>query len=88
LYEKLIKEILEKKREIVEKISELQKQKRAYENVYNSIKELQSQYDKENNNLAYQKGICPFPKECDQKDYCTKGCNADTCNNGHAYRMS
>lgn len=37
--------------------------------------------DKRNNNLATQKGVCPFPSLCNKREYCTK----DSC---HAFRRS
>jgi hypothetical protein len=35
-------------------------------------------------------GTCPFPEQCNRYDVCklSEGCNADTCSNGNAYRMS
>lgn len=40
-------------------------------------------------NLATNKGTCPFPNECDERFKCTKSsCHYDTCSNGFAYRMS
>lgn len=39
--------------------------------------------------LAVNKGICPFPDQCDERFKCTKNsCSYDTCSNGFAYRMS
>lgn len=40
------------------------------------------------NKTALEKGICPFPDDCDGRDSCTYNhCNADVCSNGYAYKM-
>jgi len=36
----------------------------------------------------WQRISCPFPFVCNEFPCETLSCNADTCSNGHAYRMS
>jgi hypothetical protein len=53
------------------------------------MSKLQNEYEKQNGNLAVQKGICPFPEKCSVRNSCIKNsCNADVCSNGYTYRFS
>jgi hypothetical protein len=83
-----MQEILDKKKEIESKITELHKEEDAYKDAHQSLRKLQGKFEEKNNNLATQKGVCPFPNACRERFYCTEGCNADACDNGFAYRMS
>lgn len=38
--------------------------------------------------LEHPKGDCPFPDGCSSFPCKTLSCNADVCDNGHAYRFS
>lgn len=70
-------------------IYELSERKKEREKARESIRLLQAEEEKKVGNLAVQKGICPFPDACEKAKYCTLNrCNADTCSNGYAYRMS
>lgn len=72
-----------------DQIRELSGKRQEREKARDSIKLLQAEEDAKGGKLATQKGICPFPKECSKAKYCTADrCNADTCSNGYAYRMS
>lgn len=77
------------KKEYENQIKEKEKEIKNVENAIKELEKIQADYDREQRNLAVQKGVCPFPKECNERDYCTKDrCNADVCSNGYAYRMS
>ena len=70
-------------------ISQLQEERKIKTNAKEAIKSLQAEIERQNNNLSIQKRICPFPESCSLINSCTKNyCNADTCSNGYAYRMS
>ncbi len=89
MYKEIIKTITEQINNINKDISELQKTKQTKVDAKEAIEKLQTEYEKENNNLAIQKKICPFPEDCNLVDSCIKNyCNADVCDNGYAYRMS
>ena len=89
MYEKILTDIKEKMDKIKEQIKKFEKELKVYKDAYEAILKLQARYDKEMGNLAVQKGVCPFPEECNRREYCTTDyCNADACDNGHCYRMS
>jgi hypothetical protein len=70
-------------------IRELSEKRQGREKARTSILLLQAEEDQKAGKLATQKGICPFPEACSKANYCTADrCNADTCSNGYAYRMS
>lgn len=72
-----------------DQIRELSEKRQGREKARTSILLLQAEEDAKAGKLATQKGICPFPKECSKAKTCTADrCNADTCSNGYAYRMS
>ncbi len=89
MYSQIREEISAKIKEIDKQIKELQKEQKAYSDVIIAIREMQAVEDKRAGRLAVQKGICPFPNCCNQRNYCTKdSCNADVCDNGYCYRQS
>jgi len=89
MYKEIIKSLSDQISEVNKQITDLQKNKQIKVGAKEAIEKLQAEYERDNNNLAVQKGICPFPKECNLKDSCIKNyCNADTCSNGYAYRFS
>jgi hypothetical protein len=68
---------------------ELLVKKKEREKAWEAIKLLQAEEDRKAGKLATQKGICPFPNDCKERNYCIADrCNADTCDNGFTYRMS
>jgi len=81
---KLNNELNQLKLHIKEKEKDIERTKE----IIKELKIMQGNYDRENYNLSTQKGICPFPDQCNEKDFCTSGCHADVCSNGFTYRMS
>jgi len=89
VYDKIIEDIQNKISDIDKKIKELQKEKEVYLNFIKSVRDMKAIEDRKAGRLAVQKGICPFPDSCNQRNYCTADhCNADACSNGYAYRTS
>lgn len=89
MYKEIIKTLNEQISNLAKQIRELQDYQKIKTDARKAIEKLQAEYEKENNNLAVQKGVCPFPDKCNLKDECIKNsCNADVCDNGHCYRMS
>jgi len=89
MYKEIIKTLNQQISDIAKQIRESQDTQKTKVDAMKAIEKLQAEYEKENNNLAIQKGICPFPEDCNEKDSCIKNhCNADCCDNGYCYRMS
>ncbi len=89
MYDKIIEDIQNKITEIDKKVKELQKEREVYLNFIKSVRDMKAVEDRKAGRLAVQKGICPFPDSCNQRNYCTAdNCNADACSNGYAYRTS
>ncbi len=89
MYKEIIKTINQQVNDISKQINQLQNDQKIKVEAMKAIEKLQAEYEKENGNLAIQKGVCPFPDSCSIATVCTKNsCNADTCSNGYAYRMS
>jgi len=89
MYKEIIKTINQQVSDIAKQIRELQNSQKTKIDAQKAIEKLQAEYEQDNNNLAVQKGICPFPESCSLVNDCTKDyCNADTCSNGYAYRFS
>jgi hypothetical protein len=88
-YNKVLEDMQAKIAEINGKIEELQKERSVYADVIEAITALKAAEDQRAGRLAVQKGVCPFPESCKERFQCTRdSCNADTCSNGYAYRMS
>ncbi len=89
MYKEIILTIDNQISDLNKQISKLQEERKVKTNAKEAIELLQAETEKQNNNLAIQKEICPFPESCSLVNSCTKNyCNADTCSNGYAYRMS
>jgi len=89
MYKEIIKILNQQISDIAKQIRELQSSQKTKMDAQKAIEKLQSEYEKDNNNLAIQKGICPFPESCSLVDDCIKNyCNADECSNGYAFRRS
>lgn len=89
VYRKVEEEMRSRIVEIDKKIDELRKEREAYACVIEAIRGLKAVEDRKAGRLAVQKGVCPFPNECNKRFTCTAdSCNADTCVNGFAYKMS
>ena len=89
MYKEIINTLSEQINDINQQIIKLTEDKNNKIKAKDAIELLQCELEAKNNNLAIQKGICPFDKECSLIKTCTKDyCNADTCSNGYAYRMS
>ena len=89
MYKEIIKSLTDQINEVNKQITDLQKNKQIKIDAKEAIKILQAEYERDNNNLAVQKGICPFPENCKLVKECVLNyCSADCCDNGYAYRMS
>lgn len=89
MYTDIIKHLNEEIVALQKQIQELTKKKQGREKARDAIRLLQAEEDRKAGKLAVQKGICPFPESCNEREFCTSDkCNADTCSNGYAYRMS
>ncbi len=85
----LKQELEEIKEETNKKIEDKKQEITNIQQAIDGLWKIQSEYDREKGNLATQKGICPFPNNCDERNRCTlNSCNADTCDNGYAFRWS
>jgi hypothetical protein len=89
MYTDILEHIGTEIQDIQKQIEALAERKQDREKARTSILLLQAEEDAKAGKLATQKGICPFPEACSKANYCTADrCNADTCANGYAYRMS
>ena len=89
LYKDIIQHLNDEIRALESQIYELSAKKQEREKALKAIKKLQVEEDRKAGKLAVQKGICPFPDSCNEREFCTNDrCSADVCSNGYAYRMS
>jgi hypothetical protein len=89
LYTDILKHIHGEISSLNKQIQELATKRQEREKARDAIVLLQAEEDRKAGKLATQKGICPFPNDCKERNYCIADrCNADTCDNGFAYRMS
>jgi uncharacterized protein YydD (DUF2326 family) len=89
MYTDILKHIDEEISSLSKQIQELSEKRREREEARDAIRLLQAEEDAKAGKLATQKEICPFPEKCSRAKFCTYDrCNADTCSNGYAYRMS
>lgn len=89
MYKEIIQTIDDQIKDLGKQILQLQEERKIKTNAKETIELLQAETERQNNNLAIQKEIYPFPESCSLINFCTKNyCNADTCSNGYAYRMS
>ena len=89
MYKDVIKGIGEEISLLDKEIYGLDEKRRMRKEAQKAIEKLQAEFEASHNNLAVQKGVCPFPESCNLVDSCTKNhCRADVSQNGHAYRMS
>lgn len=89
MYTEILKELADRIRELDKQIAELSGKRQQYIKALEVLRKLQAEEDAKAGRLAVQRGVCPFPNSCDEREYCTRDhCDADTCTNGYAYRMS
>ncbi len=89
MYADILKHLAGEISSLNKQAQELLVKKKEREKAWEAIKLLQAEEDRKAGKLAIQKGICPFPNDCKERNYCIADrCNADTCDNGFTYRMS
>ncbi len=89
MYADILKHLAGEISSLNKQAQELLVKKKEREKAWEAIKLLQAEEDRKAGKLATQKGICPFPNDCKERNYCIADrCNADTCDNGFTYRMS
>ncbi len=89
MYADILKHLAGEISSLDKQAQELLVKKKEREKAWEAIKLLQAEEDRKAGKLATQKGICPFPNDCKERNYCIADrCNADTCDNGFTYRMS
>lgn len=89
MYTEIITDLKNRIAELTGQIIELDKKREQYKKGLEAIRKLQAEEDAKAGKLAVQRGICPFPNDCNEREYCTRDwCNADTCDDGRVYRRS
>lgn len=87
MYEGYLEQQEDEINELVSEKEKIQIQSEELKEQLSSLTEMRKDYHRDNNNLAVQKGICPFPNFCNRREYCTKdSCHYDGCSNGHPFR--